>query len=1547
MKSRLIAVTTVAALSFLVAVAAAAAVPPVLNFSGRLGTDAGDFTGAANITGTIYDGPASQPLSLALWTETQDLFVDQGRFHMFLGDDPSNPLPDELWMNPELFLGISVNGDDEMQPRVRLVSVPFALRSTDSQMLGGLESDAFSPADHGHELTTLIGTLGESQLPDTVVLDSELASDLAGKSDIGHLHDDTYVNEGQAGSIDGAMVLDRSLTLVDLGDSGCGDQQIARWDEAAQGWICGDDKDTEYSPGTGLTLTGTEFSVDQAQVEGWAQAVCYDEPAELYGVLGGVYSALNHIHDGRYYTETEMDALLLSYAPAIHAHDDLYYGKGAVDTALAGKSDTGHLHDDRYYTETEIAAMNLVGLDPVGCADGQVIKWDVGTGDWFCDDDASGTGGDGNDRVKADAADPTAGYLSGKVDGASLEVDTTGHVLRVKDGGILLGHLGPGSVDGGKILDRSVLKEDLGDSGCGDGQVLKWNATTLAWECGSDDGGTSYSAGVGLELDGGVFSAPNSPDWDTAYGWGDHATAGYLTSYTETDPVFQTSAAYGIEGSDIANWDTAYGWGDHSAAGYLTSYTETDPQVGSNTQNYLSRWSGSALVTGSVYDDGVAIGIGTTDVLTHRLNVNGTIAATGGNSTQWNTAHGWGDHSTAGYLTTYSETDPQVGANTTGYLPRWNGTALTSGAIYDNGTNVGIGTSNVASYRLNVNGHLNASGDISASGGNSTQWNTAVADAIKWDGGATGLNAATGRASLGLGSLATLSAVSGGTGGTITDGTIAFADLGANGCTDGNVMRFDGSDWACATLTLSDADTLDTLDSTQFLRSDTSDTMTGTLTIEPTGSSEGLRVDSTGSGTSVYALQTGTGAGGAFQIMNASNSQPALSGMSNGTNTAIYGSNTGTGRAGFFQVMNSLNGTEALVATSNGSGNSFKAEAVGTGHAGYFLVDNASSTKDAVLGSSNGSGNAIHGVMSGTGIAGNFQTISASNTDPAIQATHTGLGSVAYLAALNASNPAATLMVQSSGTGHAAHFVATSASNPAHVLKVDNYGTGTGGYFMNSSFSSTGDALYAMSLGSGSAVSGTNNGTGHAGFFQIANGASSANAVNAQTSGAGDAVKAYSTGTGRTGFFQVDNVLSTADVLHVTGNGYGTTLLAESTGTGVTIKGSSASGNAGYFEVTGTNANQDALVGKMDGKARAGHLFINNFDNTTDALLVETIGEGGAGKFAIVQSANASVALTASTIGTGQAALFSSSSGSRDDNVVEITGAGSPNLSQALLRVDAGSTLAWAADFDGKVQADVFSASVDDTSNSAGIFEINEASNANDALVITNSGTGNGVYSQSKGTGAAGYFHVSNPGSSSPALHAKTEGTGNAGYFEGTVMATEDIATQSEFAYSASRTYYRTLAPSEFMPAQNSYSTFPLISDGYRYASNTNQQIALAPVHLPQGANMKSVSCYINDEDAVFDIGTANFYLLSRNRSTIMSNILANASGSTTGSSQKIVTMEDDTVWQGDFGNPVDNENYFYRVSFYFDLPPGSTCGQNCRFYGCRIEYELDTVSFP
>jgi hypothetical protein len=61
-----------------------------------------------------------------------------------------------------------------------------------------------------------------------------------------------------------------------------------------------------------------------------------------------------------------------------------------------------------------------------------------------------------------------------------------------------------------------------------------------------------------------------------------------------------------------------------------------------------------------------------------------------------------------------SESDPEVGNNTTGFVPKWNGSALVTGTIFDNG-NVGIGTTNPA-------GNLDVNGDLCLSGVCRTTW---------------------------------------------------------------------------------------------------------------------------------------------------------------------------------------------------------------------------------------------------------------------------------------------------------------------------------------------------------------------------------------------------------------------------------------------------------------------------------------------------------------------------------------------------------------------------------------------------------------------------------------------------------------------------------------------------------------------------------------------------------------------------------------------------------------------------------------------------------
>ncbi|MBK9400283.1 MAG: hypothetical protein IPN36_05300 [Bacteroidetes bacterium] len=103
------------------------------------------------------------------------------------------------------------------------------------------------------------------------------------------------------------------------------------------------------------------------------------------------------------------------------------------------------------------------------------------------------------------------------------------------------------------------------------------------------------------------------------------------------------------------------------------------------------------------------VGIGTQTPST-RLHVNGVITATGGTSSDWNTAFGWGDHALAGYLTSFTELDPKVGANVTNFVSKWDGAALVGSNIFNSGTNFGLNTSTMIGSANFVVQSPNASG---------------------------------------------------------------------------------------------------------------------------------------------------------------------------------------------------------------------------------------------------------------------------------------------------------------------------------------------------------------------------------------------------------------------------------------------------------------------------------------------------------------------------------------------------------------------------------------------------------------------------------------------------------------------------------------------------------------------------------------------------------------------------------------------------------------------------------------------------------------------
>jgi hypothetical protein len=119
-------------------------VPPLVNFSGTL-TDTNGRPGTNNVavTFSLYSEPTG---GAALWMETQNVEPDNhGHYTVMLGSTSSSGLPADIFVAGEAhWLGVQVQGQQqEEQPRVLLVSAPYALKAGDAQTLGGLPASAF------------------------------------------------------------------------------------------------------------------------------------------------------------------------------------------------------------------------------------------------------------------------------------------------------------------------------------------------------------------------------------------------------------------------------------------------------------------------------------------------------------------------------------------------------------------------------------------------------------------------------------------------------------------------------------------------------------------------------------------------------------------------------------------------------------------------------------------------------------------------------------------------------------------------------------------------------------------------------------------------------------------------------------------------------------------------------------------------------------------------------------------------------------------------------------------------------------------------------------------------------------------------------------------------------------------------------------------------------------------------------------------------------------------------------------------------------------
>ena len=218
-----------------------------------------------------------------------------------------------------------------------------------------------------------------------------------------------------------------------------------------------------------------------------------------------------------------------------------------------------------------------------------------------------------------------------------------------------------------------------------------------------------------------------------------------ISSGGESDPVYSSSAASNVTNQKIQNWDAAFSWGDHSQAGYGSG-------SGGGSMNELVDDTTPQL--GGVLDcNGFAIDFGSNVITDSDVG-------------NYDTAYGWGDHSTAGYLTSLpaiaigSLSDVTISTPSAGQVLKYNGSAW----INDTAP---AGLSNIVDSAQGVN----VTGKIATSGGMDID----VGGQITAAGCSVDFGSAT---------ISFSGASIGGLTGTIKDVTIITWTLTANGTTD-------------------------------------------------------------------------------------------------------------------------------------------------------------------------------------------------------------------------------------------------------------------------------------------------------------------------------------------------------------------------------------------------------------------------------------------------------------------------------------------------------------------------------------------------------------------------------------------------------------------------------------------------------------------------------------------------------------------------------------------------------------------------------------------
>jgi hypothetical protein len=460
--------------------------------------------------------------------------------------------------------------------------------------------------------------------------------------------------------------------------------------------ISSTDANTEYSAGSGLDLTDTTFShtdtSSAADLAATARTYVSGLTFDTYGHVTAYTTATETVTDT---TRTDEDIRDVTVAMLTAGTNITLTEDDAANTLTIDATDTNTFRTIKVDTTNDGTAnetigaseeLKLIGGTNVTLAESAgtvtITSTDTNTTNW---------------NFKADtntAENISAGETLTFASGTNVSIDQSGNTLTINSTDTNtndIDYINAASFD---TSDGVLTLSGVGNAGATvdlDGRYLTsyTETSTLAnvISRGNSTNGTLEVTGTGswLTVEGNAANTSVPLSQGLAFGWNRSGGS------NETEIIFRGSTAGHSSRLDIKSWDgssfktLAQFDGNPSdvlfpnagnikaqnnAAERILERSYDDARwarlvsndVGGELQLGRSNSAHVKIVTlGDSYLNGGDVGIGTTTPST-KLHVDGVITATGGTSTNWNTAYGWGDHADAGYLTSFditTQTDPK------------------------------------------------------------------------------------------------------------------------------------------------------------------------------------------------------------------------------------------------------------------------------------------------------------------------------------------------------------------------------------------------------------------------------------------------------------------------------------------------------------------------------------------------------------------------------------------------------------------------------------------------------------------------------------------------------------------------------------------------------------------------------------------------------------------------------------------------------------------------------------------------------------------------